>query len=89
MGEIDGGFPSGSRPHAEDYDYLSDSDLEDACADEEEPQDGDDGSSQQRLENPEVMQAHQPVVSHSSPPGPLSAETIEPQNDDRSTPFPI
>lgn len=89
MGDIDGGFPSDSRPHAEDYDYLSDSDLEDACGDEEEPQEYDDGNSQQRLESAEVMQAHQPVVSHSWPPGPSSAETIEPQNDNRSTPFPI
>jgi len=29
MKDIDGGFPSDSHPYTEDYDYLSDSDLED------------------------------------------------------------
>jgi len=35
--DINGGFPSESHPYTEDYDYLSDSDLEDgSCCSEEE-----------------------------------------------------
>lgn len=89
MRDIDGGFPSDSRPYAEDYDYVSDSDLEDTWEDGEEPQEDSDGNSQRRPENVEVKQTHQPTVSNNSPSDPSSIEEIKPQNDNRSTSFPV
>ena len=45
--DIDGGCPSDSHPYTDDYDYLSDSDLEDGHSYSEEEEEGlpeDDGS---------------------------------------------
>ena len=47
-------------------------------------QEDGDGNSRQSLENPELRQTHQPVVSNS--PGPLTNES---QNDYRSTQLPV
>ncbi|KAF9779859.1 hypothetical protein BJ322DRAFT_1113175 [Thelephora terrestris] len=82
---INDGFPSDSHPYTEDYDYLSDSDLEDgsSCLGED-PEEADDVNSQQILENAEVAQ---PAVSNSLPPAPL--ELNKAQDHNRSTPLPV
>ena len=41
MRDINGEFPTDSHPYTEDYDYLSDSDLEDGEEDAETPEDDD------------------------------------------------
>ncbi|KAF9779861.1 hypothetical protein BJ322DRAFT_346991 [Thelephora terrestris] len=83
--DINDGFPSDSHPYTEDYDYLSDSDLEEGSSclgeDEGEPQEAEDDNSHQILENAEVTQ---PAVSDSPPPAPL---IIEAQGDNRSIPL--
>ncbi|KAF9779863.1 hypothetical protein BJ322DRAFT_346975 [Thelephora terrestris] len=83
--DISGGFPTDFDPYVEDYDYLSDSDLEDgpSCLGEDEGgTHGDDGGNpQQRHENAEAMRTHQPVVPNSMLPDPLSEETIADRDD--------
>ncbi|KAF9650016.1 hypothetical protein BDM02DRAFT_1689999 [Thelephora ganbajun] len=78
-GDINGGFPPDSHPYTEDYDYLSDSDLEDTSScfeeSEEEPhEDSDDNSP--RLEDAPDPQTSQTTTSDNPPPHPSSAETI-------------
>jgi len=80
--DISGGFPSDSSPYAEQYDYLSDSDLEDADesslseGEDEEPPEGEPKSKQGLGDAPT-----------SDPPSP--AETSKAQSDNRSTSFAV
>ena len=73
--DINEGFPSDSDPYAENYDYQSDSDLED-----EGPLEGERDSTQ-RLEDEPDSTASQTVVSDLLSP----VEMSEAQNCHRST----
>ena len=81
--DIDGSFPTDSRPFTEDYDYLSDSDLEDefSCSGEEH-----DRNSRKGLEDAPDPKASQTL---DNPPPNLSlVEVGGTQNNERSTSFP-
>ena len=87
--DIGGGFPPDSDPYIEDYDYLSDSDLEDGSShseDEEGLQDGS-GSWQQGLDGARDPESPQAIVPNNPPSRPLLVETTEVQNNDRSSCF--
>jgi len=82
--DIDGGFPFDSRPYADDYEYLSDSDLEDgpSCSEEEDKEPPEDGGP----ELPSNLRDSRPQV----PLAPLSGGLPRPppdgsnvQNDDK------
>ncbi|KAF9650003.1 hypothetical protein BDM02DRAFT_1689338 [Thelephora ganbajun] len=85
-GDINGGFPSDSHPYTEDYDHLSDSDLEDASScfeeNEEEPRE-DSNDNSPRLEDALDPQTSQTTTSDNPPPHPSSAETSEAQTNHR------
>ena len=85
-----GGFPLDSDPYTEDYDYLSDSDLEDGSShskeDEEGLQDGR-GSWQQGLDGAGDPESPQATAPNNPPSRPLLVETTEVQNNDRSSCF--
>lgn len=84
--DINGRFPPNSNPYTEDYDYLSDSDLEDesSCSDEgDEDLPGTDCDSQQRCEDTPNQKASQTVIPDESLPHPSSVEITEAQNHDR------
>jgi len=80
--DINGGFPADSHPYTDDYDYLSDSDLED-----EEPQEDGCHDPQQRHEDASDPQTSQTTVSYTPlPRSPTKAS--EAQNDERSSLLP-
>ena len=89
--DIDDGFPSDSNPYTEDYEYLSDSDLEDgsSCSDddEEEPQGDDSKSSQQEPDNTGHTRTFRPDTLNDPPSSPSSDDKTEGQSDDRSSCF--
>ena len=89
--DITGGFPSDSHPYTDDYDYLSDSDLEDEppCSEGEGPQEDGDGDSQQRLEHTSNPQTSQTIVPDNPSPSPSLDEISEAQQNDRLTLFPV
>ena len=89
--DITGGFPSDSHPYTDDYDYLSDSDLEDEspCSEGEGPQEDDDSDSQQRLEYTPDQKTSQTIVPDNPPPSLSLDEISETQQNDRSTSFPV
>jgi len=89
--DITGGFPSDSHPYTDDYDYLSDSDLEDEppCSGGEGSQEDGDGDSQQRLEHTSNPQTPQIIVPDNPPSSPSLDEISEAQQNDRSTLFPV
>lgn len=83
MRDINDGFPSRSRPHVEDYEYLSDSDLEDVWSfseDEEEPHAGGCGPNKNQ-DNTHAQTL--PADALNRPPLPSSSvgASGEPQND--------
>ena len=84
-------FPTDSHLYTEDYDYLSDSDLEDESSrsegDEEPPE--TERNSQQSLEDSPDQRASETVLPDPPPPYPLSVEAREGRTDDRSTSFTI
>ena len=90
--DIDGGFPPDSHPYTEDYDYFSDSDLEDEpyCSgkDEEEPHEDNSGNLQQEVSNGPNTQNPETVTPNTLPPRPPSDKAIEVQNDTRFFRFP-
>jgi len=81
--DIDGGFPSGSLSYTDDYDYLSDSDLEDgsSCSEEEDEGPPEDGRPElsNSPRNSESRVALTPPSKY--PPRPLP-DTSKVQNDD-------
>jgi len=77
MKDINGGFPSDSHLFTDDYEYLSDSDLED-----EEPQEDGGRDPRQRRKDAPDPQTSQTTVSD-SPLSRSSVEASEVQNDDR------
>ena len=85
--DINGEFPSDSHPYTEDYDYLSDSDLEDEyyCSEEEyaEAPENDDPElpSSSRDSDSQV-----PSITPSDHPPQSSTDVSEVQNDQRSAP---
>ena len=102
--DINGGFPSDSHPYTEDYDYPSDSDLEDESfysgeEDEEPPKAGCD--SERRLEYAPDQKMSQlegysrsqhsedVVVSDDPLLCPSSVEPSKTQKNGRLTPLPI
>ena len=91
--DIDDGFPSDSNPYTEDYDYLSDSDLEDASScsgdDEEEPQGDDNKSSQRGPDNTGHTRKLRTDTPNDRPSSPSSDDKTEAQSDDRSSCFPL
>ena len=90
--DIDGGFPPDSHPYTEDYDYFSDSDLEDEpyCSgqDEEEPHEDNNENLQQEVSNGPNTQNLETVTPNTLPPRPPSDQVIEVQNDTRFFRFP-
>jgi len=86
--DINGGFPSDSHPYTDDYDYLSDSDLEDGHSCSEEEEEGlpeDDGS-----ELPSSLQDSESQMPLTPPSEDLpqpAADVTEVQNDDKSAPM--
>ena len=91
MRNIDSGFPSDSHPYTEDYDYLSDSDLEDGSShsgeEEEELQDNSSGSGKKGLDGAGDSQAPQTITPNNPSSCPSSVETTEVQNGDRYSGF--
>ena len=87
MRDIDGGFPTDSSPYTEEYDYLSDSDLEDgsSCSevDEEEPPKDSAGDPQERIEDADSAKPL-PVALASPPPCSSTVEITDSQEDNRS-----
>ena len=85
--DINGGFPSDSRPYTDDYDYLSDSDLEDepSCREDEdeEPSEVDDPKLSR------ISELRVPLTPPSEDPPRPAADVIEVQDDDKSAPMPI
>ena len=78
--DINEEFPSESHPYTEDYDYLSDSDLEDvSCCSEEEYAEAPEG------DDPELLSSSRDSdLNH--PPQP-STDLSEVQNDERLAPI--
>ena len=76
MRDINGEFPSESHPYTEDYDYLSDSDLEDGSSHSEEESAGAPENDGRKLHSTTSL-------NHPSQP---SAGTSETQNYDRLAP---
>lgn len=88
MRDINDGFPSGSHAHTEDYDYLSDSDLEDGSfseGGEEEHQEDGNGGSQQEFKQAETTGTITPDGQLACP---SSAGTTEVQRIGRSSYLP-
>jgi len=85
--DINRGFPSDSRPYTDDYDYLSDSDLEDEpfCREEEDedPSEVDDPKPSRGSE------LRVPLILPSEDLPRPAADVTEVQNDDKSAPMPI
>ena len=81
--DIDGKFPPDAHPYTEDYDYMSDSDLEDSISGEDEgdPHECGSGPNLKKLGN---TQGCQTDVSNSPPP---AVERIETQGDDKLSLF--
>lgn len=91
MKDINDGFPPDSHSYTEDYDYMSDSDLEDEPFSEEgeaEPNEGGSGPTQ-GPENAKDTKSPQTDVSNSPPSCPSSVEAIGAQDDKRSPPSPL
>ena len=86
MRDINDGFPSGSHPYTEDYDYLSDSDLEDGFYFSGENEESRDigGSSQQRLKNEEDAETIGVVAADTPPSSPSPLGTSDTRNNNRS-----
>jgi hypothetical protein len=86
--DINRGFPSDSLPYTDDYDYLSDSDLEDESShsgkEEEELQDVSGGGMRQGLDGGGDSQSPQTITSNNPSSCPSSVETTEVRNGDRS-----
>jgi len=92
MKDINGGFPSDSHPYTDDYDYLSDSDLEDghSCSEEEEEEEGlpeDDGS--QLPSSLQDSESQMPLTPPSEDLPRPAADVIEVQNYDKSPQCPL
>ena len=71
--DIDGEFPSGSHPYTEDYDYLTDSDLEDESPCPEEAYPGgpkSDGSEVSILQDSDSQVTSATTLEHPSQPSP-------------------
>lgn len=75
MKDIDDEFPPNSRPYNDEYDYLSDSDLEDeysSSGEDEAPREGGGGPNSQRVKNAEDKQKLRSKPSNLPPPRPKS-----------------
>ena len=77
--DINGEFPSDSPSYTEDYDYLSDSDLEEG--DEEPPE--DHRNSQKRSNDALDQRTPQTAISDASPQYPSSGEANEARDNSR------
>ena len=82
--DIRSGFPTELSPYTEDYDYMSDSDLEDG---EDEPND-EGGLNLQRPGDMEDIHNSHSDASHNPSPPPSSIGAVDAQND-RSSPSPL
>ena len=86
--DIDGGFPSDSYPYTDDYDYLSDSDLEDVPSfseeeDEEPPK--DDGPKLPSSSRGSESRVPLATLFEDPPRPPPDVTNV--QNDDKSAPM--
>jgi len=72
-------FPPNSQPCTDDYDYFSDSNLEDESS--KEPQENDDSSSQQRPEHTQNPKTSRTIVTYNPLPSLLSDEINEAQQN--------
>ena len=84
--DINGEFPSESHPYTEDYDYLSDSDLEDGscCSEELEYTEAEDPELASSPQDPDSQVPSTTPLDH---PPQSSADASEVQNDERSAPI--
>lgn len=81
--DIKGGFPSDALPYTDNYDYLSDDDLEDGSfsgEDGEKPQGDDSGNPRRGFQDAEVVTV-QAILSNSLLSCPSSVQVTEGQND--------
>ena len=82
--DINGGFPPDSHPYTEEYDYLSDSDLEDRSSwSDEEDEEPSNRDSQQRHEDTSDQGTSRTIIPDKPLPDPSSVEISEVQNNDR------
>ena len=85
--DINGDFPSESHPYTEDYDYLSDSDLEDgSCCSEEEYAEAPENGDPELSSSPQDPDSQVPSTTPLDHPPQSSADASEVQNDERSAP---
>ena len=83
-GNINAGFPPDSRPYTEEYDYLSDSDLEDGSSwSDEEDEEPSGHDSQRRHEDTSDQGTSQTVIPDKLLPHPSSVDISEVRNNDR------
>ena len=91
--DINEGFPSDSHLYTEDYDYLSDSDLEDESSHsegDEEPPETRHNSRQSPKDGPAAdPRTPETVVPDPLPRHPSSVEICEARTNDRSTSFTV
>ena len=88
MRDINEEFPSDSHPYTEDYDYLSDSDLEDgSCCSEEEYAEAPESDHHELPSSPQDPDSQVPSTTPPDHPPQPSADVSEVKNDERSAPI--
>ena len=85
--DINGEFPSDSHPYTENYDYLSDSDLEDVSYySEEEYAEAPENDDPELPSSPRDSDLQVPSTPLDHPPQ-SSGDVSEVENDERSAPI--
>jgi len=87
--DINGDFPSESHHFTEDYDYLSDSDLEDGscCSEELEYAEAPENDDPELSSSPQDPDSQVPSTTPLNRPPQQLADINEVQNDERSAPI--
>ena len=85
--DINDGFPAHSHPYADEYDYMSDSDLEDGCSSSGEDEELHENCGSQNENREDTLPTNVPT-SPPPPPSPVEANE-EAQNDKKSFHFPF
>jgi len=86
--DINGEFPSDSHPYTEDYDYLSDSDLEDGSSySEEESAEAPESDDPELPSSPWDPDPQTPSTALLDHPPQSSTDVSEVQNDERLAPI--
>jgi len=86
--DIDGGFPSDSHSYTDDYDYLSDSDLEDVPSfSEEEDEEPPEDDGPKPPSSPRGSESLVPLAALSEGLPRPPPDVTNAQNDDKSAPM--